>query len=74
MYAEHIGNDATKNIQCNIYKALKLTKCSTIKVPLATETLISLNIIGWLRCNYYHEYLTCEQEDFCETIHLVQEY
>ena len=57
-----------------MYKVLKLTKRSTIKVPLATETLISLNIIGWLRCNYYHEYLTCEQEDFCETIHLVQEY
>ena len=41
-----------------------------LKLPLATETFIWLNIIGWvggslLRCNYYDEYLTCEQEYFC---------
>ena len=22
--------------------------------------------ISFLRCNYYNEYLACEQEDFCE--------
>ena len=54
-----------------IYKTLTWTEPTTLKLPLATETLISLNIIGWvggsfLRCNYYDEYLACEQEDFCE--------
>ena len=54
-----------------IYKTLKWTEPTTLKLPLATETLIWLNIIGWvggslLRCNYYDEYLACEQEDFCE--------
>ena len=52
--APKIGNDATKN-------------------KLATETLNWLNIIGWvsgsyLRCNYYHEYLACEQEDFSRVL------
>ena len=42
-----------------------------LKLWLATETLICLNLIGWvgeslLRCNYYDEYLACEQEDFYE--------
>ena len=60
-----------------IYKTLKWTEITTLKVPLATETLIWLYIIGWvggglLRCNYHHEYLICEQEDFLRTIHLVQ--
>ena len=36
-----------------------------------------LNIIGWvegsfLRCNYYHKYLACEEEDFCERYILFQ--
>ena len=40
-----------------------------LKLPLAIEILISLNIIGWvggsyLRCNYYNKYLACEQENF----------
>ena len=25
-----------------------------------------LCFISLLRCKYYHEYLACEQEDFCE--------
>ena len=25
-----------------------------------------------LRCNYYHEYLVCEEEDFCEQYILVE--
>ena len=42
-----------------------------LELPMATETLIWLNIIRWvggslLRCSYYDEYLDCEQEDFCE--------
>ena len=50
---------------------VKWTEPTTVKLRLATETLICLNIIGWvgetlLRCNYYDEYLACEQEDFCE--------
>ena len=54
-----------------IYKTLTWTEPTTLKLPLATETLIWLNIIGrvggsLLRCNYYDEYLACEQEDFCE--------
>ena len=61
-----------KNIyNVTIYKTVKQTERTTLKLPLATETLIWLNIIGWvggslLRCNYYDEYLACEQEDFCE--------
>ena len=44
---------------------------TTLKLRLPTETLICLNIIGWvggslLRCNYDDQYLACEQEDFCE--------
>ena len=36
-----------------------------------------LNIIGWvegsfLRCNYYHKYLACEEEDFCERYILLE--
>ena len=54
-----------------IYKTLTWTEPTTLKLPLATETLISLNIKGMvggslLRCNYYDEYLANEQEDFCE--------
>ena len=51
---------------------LKLTEPATLKLPLATETLIIwFNMTGWvegslLRCNYYDEYLACEQKDFCE--------
>ena len=50
---------------------LKWTEPTTLRLPVATKTLIRLNIIGWvggslLRCNYYDEYLSCEQEDFCE--------
>ena len=50
---------------------LKWTEPTRLKLPLATETLIWLNIIGWvggslLRCNYYNKYLAYEQEDFCE--------
>ena len=42
-----------------------------LKLPLASETLISLNIKEWVggsffRCNYYEEHLACEQEYFCE--------
>ena len=61
-----------KNIyNVTIYKTLKWTEPTTLKLPLATETLIWLNIIGWVggslcRCNYYDEYFACEQEDFCE--------
>ena len=67
-----IGSDATKNkFNVTIYKTLKWTEFTTLKLPLSTETLIWLNIIGWvgeslLRCNYYHEYLGCEEEAFCE--------
>ena len=59
-----------KNIyNVTTYKALKWPERTTLKLPLAR--LIWLNIIGWmggslLRCNYYDEYLACEQEDFCE--------
>ena len=61
-----------KNIyNVTIYKTLKWTERTTLKLPLATETLIWLNIIGWvrgrlLRCNYCDEYLACEQENFYE--------
>ena len=61
-----------KNIyNVTIYKTLKWTEPTTLKLPLATETLISLNIIRWvggsfLRRNYYDEHLASEQEDFCE--------
>ena len=53
------------------YKTLKWTEPTKLKLPLATKTFIWLNIIDWvggslLRCNYYNEYLACEQEDFCE--------
>ena len=48
-----------------------------LKLPLSTETLIWLNIIGWvegslLKCNYYHEYLACEEEDYCQQSVLVK--
>ena len=61
-----------KNIyNVTIYKTLKWTEPTTLKLPLETETIILLNIIGWvrgsfLRCNYYDDYLACEQEDFYE--------
>ena len=58
-------------LQCDNTKNAKWTEPTTLKLRLATETLICLNIIGWvggglLRCNYYDEHLACEQEDFCE--------
>ena len=38
-----------KNIyNVTIYKTLKQTERTTLKLPLATETLIWLNIIGWV--------------------------
>ena len=54
-----------------IYKTLKWTERTSLKLFFAAETLIWLNIIGWvgaslLICNYYDEYLSCEQEDFCK--------
>ena len=57
-----------------IYKTLKWTELTTLKLPLSTETLIWINIVGsvggsLLRCNYYHEYLACEEEDLW-TIHI----
>ena len=57
---------------------LKCTEPKTLKLPLSTETLIWLNIIGWvggslLRCNYYYEYLAWEREDFCERYICVEE-
>ena len=60
-----------------ISKTLKRTELTTLKLPLATGTLIWLNIIVWvggslLRCNYYHEYLACEEEDFCERYILLE--
>ena len=60
-----------------IYKTLKWTELTTLKLPLSTETLIWINIVGsvggsLLRCNYYHEYLACEEEDFCERYILVE--
>ena len=61
-----------KNIfNVKIYKTLKWTEPTTLKLRLATETLICLNITGWvggslLKCSYYDEYLACEQEDFRE--------
>ena len=50
---------------------VKWTEPTTLKLRLATEALICLNIIGWvgeslLRCNYYDVYLARKQEDFCE--------
>ena len=52
-----------------MYKTLKWTEPTMLKLPLAIEILISLNIIGWvggsyLRCNYYNKYLACEQANF----------
>ena len=67
-----IGSDATNKIfNVTICKALKWTELTTLKLPLSTETLIWLNIIGWvggslLRYYYYHQYLACEEEDFGE--------
>ena len=61
-----------KNIyNVTIYKTLKRTERTTLKLPLAMETLIWLKIKGWvggslLRCSCYDEYLASEQEDFCE--------
>ena len=54
-----------------MYKTLKWTEPTMLRLPLATKTLIWLNTIGWvgvslLRCNYYDEYLACELKDFCE--------
>ena len=74
-----IGSDATKNkFNVTIYKTLKWTELTTLKLPLSTETLIWINIVGsvggsLLRCNYYHEYLACEEENFCERYILVEE-
>ena len=61
-----------KNIyNVTLYKTLKWTEPTTLKLPLETETPTWLNIIEWvggslLRCNYYDEYLAYEQEDICE--------
>ena len=30
--------------------------------------------ISLLRCNYYHEHLACEEEDFCERYILLEGY
>ena len=67
-----VGNYRTRNIyNVTIYKTLKWAERATLKLPLATETLIWLNIIGWfggslLKFNYCDEYLACKQEVFCE--------
>ena len=60
-----------------MYKTLKWTELTTLKLSLLTEALIWLNIIRWiegnlLRCNYYHEYLACEDKNFCEQHILVE--
>ena len=60
-----------------MYKTLKWTELATLKLSLLTEALIWLNIIRWmggnlLRCNYYHEYLACEDKNFCEQHILVE--
>ena len=53
-----------------IYKTVKWTEPTTLKLWLAAETLICLNIIGWVgetvEMQLFDEYLVCEQEDFYE--------
>ena len=71
MLSRKLGIMQQEIYKATIYKTLKWTEFTMLKVPLAAETLIQPNIIVWLgrsllRCNYYHKYLACEQEDFCE--------
>ena len=54
-----------------IYKNAEMSWTNNAKIATGNWNTYWLNIIGWVggilfRCNYYEEYLACEQEDFCE--------
>ena len=45
---------------------LGLYTVSTPRVDNDAPIVAHICYISLLRCNYYDEYLACEQEDFCE--------
>ena len=45
---------------------LDLYTVSTPRVDNDAPIVAQIYYISLLRCNYYDQYLACEQEDFCE--------
>ena len=45
---------------------LGLYTVSTSRVDNDAATVAHICFISFQRCNYYDEFLACEQEDFCE--------
>ena len=46
---------------------------SILRVNSDVAIVAHICYISLLRCNYYHEYLACEEEDFCERYILYEE-
>ena len=72
-----IGKPRAVGNMASIFRGCHFKSSVWSKLPLWTETLIWLNMIEWvgeilLRCNYYHEYLACEQAECCERYILVE--
>ena len=44
----------------------------TFRVSNAAAIIAHICYISLLRCNYYHKYLACEEEDFCERYILLE--
>ena len=51
---------------------LALYTVSTFRVNNDAAIIAHICYISLLRCNYYHKYLVCEEEDFCERYILFQ--
>ena len=51
---------------------LRLYTVSTLRVNNDVAIVTHICYISLLRCNYYHEYLACEEEDFCERYVLLE--
>ena len=51
---------------------LGLYTVSTFRVSNAAAIVAHICYISLLRCNYYHEDLACEEEDFCERYILLE--
>ena len=52
---------------------LGLYTVSTLRVKNDAAIVAHICYISLLRCNYYHEYLACEEEVFCERYILLEE-
>ena len=48
------------------------SKLAAVKLKLLSGLILWREGGSLLRCNYYYEYLACEEEDFCEQYILVE--